>query len=78
MLKKRWGQLSLLVAHWFSVPGDHGSNPDGDKCFLNCDPMIAVYLKINSRLCKVLIYELIHHFWLSLRLNNLKAGHKTN
>ena len=26
----------------------------------------------------MIIHELIHHVWLSIRLNNLKAGHKTN
>ena len=27
------GQRSLLVTHWLSVPGDHSSNPKGDKKF---------------------------------------------
>ena len=40
--------------------------------FLSCDLMVAVYLQIILRLWK------IQNVWLSIRLNNLVAGHKTN
>ena len=46
------GQRSSLVAHWLSIPGDHGSNLGGGKNFLfhflSCDLMITAYLRINS------------------------------
>ena len=33
---------------------------------------------INHDYAKLSIQELIHNVWISIRLNNLKAGHKTN
>ena len=39
--------------------------------------MVAIYFQMNSWLCK-LIHELIHHIWISIRLINLIAEHKTN
>ena len=48
----RRGQLSSLVAHWLSVPGDHDSDTSGGEIFssffLNRIFMIAVYLWLNS------------------------------
>ena len=49
------GQWSSLVAHWLSVPGNHGGNHDSNPgcrwrnfrlSFLSFDLMIAVYLNI--------------------------------
>ena len=49
---------SSLVAHWLLVPGDHGSNPSGgEKCsyfIFRRNPMIAVYLGINSWIHKMI------------------------
>ena len=49
----------LNVARWLLVTVDHGLNPSGGEkiyplLFMSCDLMIAVYLSINSRLCKVI------------------------
>ena len=75
-LKLNWSGQHTAQRH--SVAGDYGSNSiRGEKIpllFVSCDLMIAVYLRIISWLCTVMI----NHVWLSIRLNNLIAGYKTN
>ena len=43
------GSASSFVAHWLSVAGDCGLNPEGgEKIVFEFDLMIAAYLRINS------------------------------
>ena len=67
-------QRSSLVALWHTIERDQGSNSGGREKFSICCFMIVITLRINSLLCKV--FELIHYVWLSLKLNDLIAGHK--
>ena len=78
----QWSQCSSLIAHWLSVPGDHGSNPcGGEEFFLFRFWVVISWLPFTFELiheyAKWLIHKLVHPIWLSIRLNNLIAGHKT-
>ena len=41
-------------------------------------PILAMITKMNLAARKWSNHEIIHHVWLSIRLNNFIAGHKTN
>ena len=78
--KSKW---SSLVAQLLSVAGDHGSHPGGGEQnfifrFWVVISWLLLTLKFIHDYAKWSIHELIHHVWLSIRLNNLIAGHKTN
>ena len=77
------GQCSSLVVHWLLVLGNHGSNLSvGEKIFLFRFWFVISWLLFTLELIHDYamwsIHELIHHVWLSIRLKNLKARHKTN
>ena len=78
---KQKSKCSSLVAQLLSVAGDHGSHPGGgEKNFIFRFWVVISWLLLTLKFihdyAKWSIHELIHHVWLSIRLNNLIAGHK--
>ena len=79
-----WIWPSSSVEQWLLVAVDHDSNSrEGEKNFLFHFWVVISWLLFTLELINdytkwFLIHEKIHHVWLSIRLNNLIAGHKTN
>ena len=74
---------SSLVAHWLSVPEEHGWYPDiREKLLLFHFWIVISWLPLTLELihdyAKLSIHEIIHHVWLSVRLNNLIARSEKN
>ena len=67
--------FSLVV--FFLVPRDHGSNlAGGEKNLLFHFWVVITWLELIRDYANRSIHDLIHHFLLSIRLNNLMAWYK--